>query len=243
MMIEQSTDHPVFHMAQHVIPLAQLVPRYHTIGRCNNYAVLQETPDNPFVAPANIQTIEAFMNRVGYQGVVDKVVERDHYDDDSEDRLEPMSHKDNLENVDDDEHFEKEKKDEEVEKEKEDVKIEKEKIVDENVEKTDEVVKEKVVIDDIREVLDTYNQVGSELTFSKTNEIIKEMPRLIKLATDKDREATPVNISDMVSKEFATHGPKIIEELFQKHMKNTTLNLYPTTSSSTARKLSADLQE
>ncbi|GJZ39655.1 hypothetical protein Tco_0586218 [Tanacetum coccineum] len=32
-----------------------------------------ETPENPFVAPANINTIETFMNRVGYQGVVDKV--------------------------------------------------------------------------------------------------------------------------------------------------------------------------
>ncbi|GJV80777.1 hypothetical protein Tco_1516647 [Tanacetum coccineum] len=32
-----------------------------------------ETPENPFVTPANIYTIEAFMNKVGYQGVVDKV--------------------------------------------------------------------------------------------------------------------------------------------------------------------------
>ncbi|GJQ89152.1 hypothetical protein Tco_0000291 [Tanacetum coccineum] len=32
-----------------------------------------ETPENPFVAPANVNTIEVFMNRVGYQGVVDKV--------------------------------------------------------------------------------------------------------------------------------------------------------------------------
>ncbi|GJZ68951.1 hypothetical protein Tco_0632501 [Tanacetum coccineum] len=31
-----------------------------------------ETPNNPFVAPVNIETIEAFMNKVGYQGVVDK---------------------------------------------------------------------------------------------------------------------------------------------------------------------------
>ncbi|GKA47400.1 hypothetical protein Tco_0740283 [Tanacetum coccineum] len=31
-----------------------------------------ETPENPFVAPANIHTIEKFMNRVCYQGVVDK---------------------------------------------------------------------------------------------------------------------------------------------------------------------------
>ncbi|GJZ84151.1 hypothetical protein Tco_0649490 [Tanacetum coccineum] len=102
----------ILHMAQQVITAAQLVSRYHTIGRCNNYAVLQsipcspeckivkkilldhplsyaltatadvpavdtlhlpvETLKNPFVAPVNIQTIEAFMNRVGYQGVVDK---------------------------------------------------------------------------------------------------------------------------------------------------------------------------
>ncbi|GJX66739.1 hypothetical protein Tco_0301082 [Tanacetum coccineum] len=136
-------------MAQQVIPGAQLVPRYHTIRRCNNYALLQsipcspkckivgkilldhplsyaltatddvlvvylqqfwrivskvldngdtikfmldteeftytvdmfrvtlhfpvETPKNLFLAPVNFQTIKAFMNRVGYQGVVDKV--------------------------------------------------------------------------------------------------------------------------------------------------------------------------
>nr|GEW80979.1 hypothetical protein [Tanacetum cinerariifolium] len=123
-------------MAQQVIPAAQLVPRFHTIGRCNNYALLQsiscsleckivgkilldhplsyalttnrtvsnvpgpedtikfmlntqefiytvdmfrdilyllvETLKYPFVAPANIETIEAFMNRVGNQYVVDK---------------------------------------------------------------------------------------------------------------------------------------------------------------------------
>ncbi|GJX44690.1 retrovirus-related pol polyprotein from transposon TNT 1-94 [Tanacetum coccineum] len=32
-----------------------------------------ETPKNPFFAPSNIHTIDVFMNRVGYQGVVDKV--------------------------------------------------------------------------------------------------------------------------------------------------------------------------
>ncbi|GKA09590.1 hypothetical protein Tco_0688921 [Tanacetum coccineum] len=35
--------------------------------------LLEETLENPFVAPVNIETMEAFMNRVGYQGVVDKV--------------------------------------------------------------------------------------------------------------------------------------------------------------------------
>ncbi|GJY29775.1 hypothetical protein Tco_0405542 [Tanacetum coccineum] len=31
-----------------------------------------ETPDNPFIAPVNIKIIESIMNRVSYQGVVDK---------------------------------------------------------------------------------------------------------------------------------------------------------------------------
>ncbi|GJS84902.1 retrovirus-related pol polyprotein from transposon TNT 1-94 [Tanacetum coccineum] len=35
--------------------------------------LLVKTHENPFVAPTNIHTIEAFMNRVGYQGVVDKI--------------------------------------------------------------------------------------------------------------------------------------------------------------------------
>ncbi|GJY24813.1 hypothetical protein Tco_0398471 [Tanacetum coccineum] len=202
-------------MAQLVIPAAQLVPKYHIIGRCNNYAVLQsipcspeckivgqilldhplsytltatadvpnvqqfvytvdmfrdilhfrvETPKNLFVAPVNIETIETFINKAGYQGVVDKVsafytknlaqpwqtifkvfnriskrieedyhsikddvplvvvpinqpqpvvstqgvhrlqkvVEQEKDDDDSENRLELESHKDNPETVDDD---------------------------------------------------------------------------------------------------------------------------------------------
>ncbi|GJV18332.1 hypothetical protein Tco_1367352 [Tanacetum coccineum] len=33
-----------------------------------------ETPENPFVAPVNIETIEALMNRVSYQGVIDKEI-------------------------------------------------------------------------------------------------------------------------------------------------------------------------
>ncbi|GJW25599.1 hypothetical protein Tco_0039410 [Tanacetum coccineum] len=35
--------------------------------------VIVETPDNPFVALVTVEIIESFMNRVGYQGVVDKV--------------------------------------------------------------------------------------------------------------------------------------------------------------------------
>ncbi|GJS56848.1 hypothetical protein Tco_0651632 [Tanacetum coccineum] len=81
----------------------------------------------------------------------------------------------------------------------------------------------------------TDDVVVPKMTFSKTNEMIKEeMPRLVNLAVNKDCEVDPINVPELISKEFATHGPKMIEELFRKHMQNTTLNLYPTTSSSTA---------
>ncbi|GJW89987.1 retrovirus-related pol polyprotein from transposon TNT 1-94 [Tanacetum coccineum] len=496
----------LFHMAQHVIPAAQLVPQYKSIGRCNNYAMLQsipfspeckivpdtedtikflldteqfiytldmfldtlklpvETPENPFVTPANIHTIEAFMNRVGYQGVVakkkeaiqypqfikliiadmmkkfpnipkrleedyhsikddvlleiddikentprahmsptisdnppetkkrkqavresssprriikkkkqptpsipppgddrerdaideeeiDKLVEgnadeesyasafvdsmfNDEADDvdDTGSKIEPESQKENQEHVsDNDENEQKDNK--ETEKENEEVgneqnivvtkviEIKKETNVD--AEKTNNVVKEKEVADvsgsqeirkeqkqtpipslirsprnvfvsdktiseelpvnvspttattskssstskrkkrsftskqeiyqevllacageEIREVLQHCNTVVPELTVAKTNEMIKtEMSRLVKLAVDKDREVSLVDISDKVSKEFAAHRPKMIEELFRQHMHNTTLNLYPKKSSSNATKSYVDLQQ
>ncbi|GKB42937.1 hypothetical protein Tco_0887879 [Tanacetum coccineum] len=40
---------------------------------CDALKLLVETPDNPFVALVTIEIIESFMNKVGYQGVVDKV--------------------------------------------------------------------------------------------------------------------------------------------------------------------------
>ncbi|GJT99669.1 hypothetical protein Tco_1110008 [Tanacetum coccineum] len=91
----------------------------------------------------------------------------------------------------------------------------------------------------IREVLNHCNNAVPEMMFAKTNEMIKEeIPHLVNLAVNKDREVDPINAQEMISKEFATHAPKMIEELFRKHMQHRTLNLYPTTSSSTA-----DLQQ
>ncbi|GKD30363.1 hypothetical protein Tco_1241141, partial [Tanacetum coccineum] len=78
--------------------------------------------------------------------------------------------------------------------------------------------------DKIQEVLKHYDTIVPELTVAKKNEMLKkEIPRLVKLAVNKDREVSPVDISGMVSKEFVAHGPKLIEELFRKHMQNTTL--------------------
>ncbi|GJU95972.1 hypothetical protein Tco_1320728 [Tanacetum coccineum] len=101
-----------------------------------------------------------------------------------------------------------------------------------------------IFVEKIKEVIQHCDNIVLELTVTTTNEMLKkEMPRLVKLAVNKDREVSPVDISGMVSKEFAAHGPKLIEELFRKHMQNTTLNLYPKTKSSTATTSSADLQQ
>ncbi|GJU22357.1 hypothetical protein Tco_1155699 [Tanacetum coccineum] len=51
-------------------------PTYTVEGELSESEFMQyrvETPENLFVALANIHTIEAFMNRVGYQGVIYKV--------------------------------------------------------------------------------------------------------------------------------------------------------------------------
>ncbi|GJW32275.1 hypothetical protein Tco_0052307 [Tanacetum coccineum] len=102
----------------------------------------------------------------------------------------------------------------------------------------------KLFVEKIKEVLQHCNTIVPELTVAKTNEIIKqEMPHLVKLAVDKDQEVSPVDISGMVSKAFAAHAPKMIEELFRQHIQNTTLNLYPKSSASTATKSSANLQQ
>ncbi|GJW36186.1 hypothetical protein Tco_0144678 [Tanacetum coccineum] len=46
---------------------------------CDTLHLPVETPENPFVAPVNIEIIESFMQSVGYQGVVDKKKDFIHY--------------------------------------------------------------------------------------------------------------------------------------------------------------------
>nr|GEU89922.1 hypothetical protein [Tanacetum cinerariifolium] len=99
-------------------------------------------------------------------------------------------------------------------------------------------------VEKIKEVIQHCDKIVPELTVTMTNEMLKkEMPRLVKLTVNKDREVSSIDISGMVSKEFVSYGPKSIEELFGKHMQNTTLNLYPKTNSSTATTSSVDLHE
>ncbi|GJR14757.1 hypothetical protein Tco_0797409 [Tanacetum coccineum] len=189
-------------------------------------------------------------------------------DDDSGTKIKPESHKENpkvvnddddvnvIEKKDDEKNDEGAKKMDEVVKEKNNGATDSQETRNEQMHipiptpnrsprkdlSSDKTISEELTAK-IREVLDHCNNVVSEMTFAKRNEMIKEeMPRLVNLAVNKDREIVPKNIPELIAKEFATNGPKMIKELFRKHMQNTTLNLYPTTISSTARKSTADLQ-
>ncbi|GKB61573.1 hypothetical protein Tco_0917759 [Tanacetum coccineum] len=336
---------------------------------CDTLKLPVETPENPFVAPANIHTIEAIMNRVGYQGVknesiqyprfikliivdlmkkfpnIPKRLEEDYHsikddvplvsvytmgnvlvrgmlipdalltaeiretndfkeyetvfikqtvkkdDNDSEDRIDPGSHKDNPEVVDDDDDKEREKQDDEMGS------LE---IRNEETQTTiptplralrrmcrrqvNTIIKDRdafhsevpafvsqefkthapKIITKLFEDFVQSNVIHVHPTTSLSNptdssadlqyQLYLKMNRSLQdqsenftlgvaLRLNKDREVSPVDISGMVSKEFVAHGPKLIEELFRKHMQNTTLNLYPKTMSLTATTSSADLQQ
>ncbi|GJV43098.1 hypothetical protein Tco_1427634 [Tanacetum coccineum] len=76
-------------------------------------------------------------------------------------------------------------------------------------------------VEKIKEVIQDCDKLVPELTVTTTNDLLKkEMPRLVKLAVNKDREVSPIDI-----------------------YLNTTLNLYPKIKSSTATTSSTDLQQ
>ncbi|GJX78879.1 hypothetical protein Tco_0327028, partial [Tanacetum coccineum] len=99
----------------------------------------------------------------------------------------------------------------------------------------------------IEELADTISPTTATTSKDLSTSKCKKRPILYKtkilLGITKDREVDPINAQEMISKEFSTHAPKMIEELFRKRMHHTTLNLYPTTSSSNTRKSIADLQQ
>ncbi|GKB95123.1 hypothetical protein Tco_0981260 [Tanacetum coccineum] len=240
---------------------------------CDTLKLPVETPENPFVAPANIHTIEAIMNRVGYQGVknesiqyprfikliivdlmkkfpnIPKRLEEDYHsikddvplvsvytmgnvlvrgmlildalltaeiretndfkeyetvfikqtvkkdDNDSEDRIDPGSHKDNPEVVDDDDDKEREKHDDEM---------------------------------------------GSlEIRNEETQTTI---PTPLINTIIKDRDAFHSEVPAFVSQEFKTHAPKIITKLFEDFVQSNVIHVHPTTSLSNPTDSSADLQ-
>ncbi|GJX21330.1 retrovirus-related pol polyprotein from transposon TNT 1-94 [Tanacetum coccineum] len=126
--------------------------------------------------------------------------------DDSSNRLEPQSHKKNPEHVDD--KNEEKKKDE-----------------------TKDVVEDKENDDHIDHALVGTQEMGSlENRTEKMQTPIPTPPRShrISLSSDKNivqeltdtHDALQAEVPALISKEFAAHAPKIIEELFKNHVQN-----------------------
>ncbi|GKB48197.1 hypothetical protein Tco_0898950 [Tanacetum coccineum] len=208
-----------------------------------------ESTANPFIAPTTIRVIEPFMQKVGYQGVVDKlfhvVVDHTHIDYAALLWWDFLNYVQNKKDVIQYPRFIKliitdlMKKFPSIPQ----LILIPDAFVTDEISATDDYAEYETVIVKIREVLDHCKNVVLELTFAKTNEILKEeVPRLVNLAVNRDREIAPTNVPELISKEFATYVHEIIVELFQKHMQNTTVNLYPTTSSLTATTLTMDIQ-
>ncbi|GJX12431.1 hypothetical protein Tco_0204189 [Tanacetum coccineum] len=86
-----------------------------------------------------------------------------------------------------------------------------------------------------KEMSDKLNNLVPELNVEKTNELMREaISRIVNDTVKKDKEIFSDVVPELVSKEFATHAPKIIEELFKLHMKNKVLNVHPIVSTPTA---------
>ncbi|GJY71691.1 hypothetical protein Tco_0475394 [Tanacetum coccineum] len=234
-----------------------------------------ETPDNPFVTPVNIETIEVFMNKVGYQGVVDKVsafytknlaqpwqtmfkkfpeipqrIEEDYHsvkDDiplvvctllgipvwgcDTEDRLEPGSHKDKPENVVDDDDKYDEKVDEKEGGETGSLET-----------KTDKMHTPILTPPrSLRTILSSDKNITHELT--ETELIENNLKPCIAAMIIEDRDAFRFEVPDLVSQEFNAQAPKIIEDLFKNYVQINVIQVHPTTTTSSKTTSSADLQQ
>ncbi|GKA91739.1 hypothetical protein Tco_0813664 [Tanacetum coccineum] len=299
-----------------------------------------ETPENLFVAPANIHTIEAFMNRVGYQDVIDKVsaffmknlaqpwktmfkvfnrclttrtsghdqtkinilqlfhvlivadlmkkfpnipkrLEEDYHsikddvplrthritpsahrsptvfasppetkkrhqikgksssprnslkitikrnqlvekdDDDSEDRIEPGSHKDNPEVVVDDDDNEREKKDDEMGRALRRM-----------------CRRQGYMIQDMERKCVSIAKFWE--THNKIDDILHEV--VLQIA-ENDPDAFRSEVPAFISQEFKAHAPAIIEELFKNHVQFNVIHVHPTTTTSTETESSTNLRK
>ncbi|GKD84333.1 hypothetical protein Tco_1355487, partial [Tanacetum coccineum] len=76
-----------------------------------------------------------------------------------------------------------------------------------------------------------------------TNEIIENNLSLVLVKEImKERDTYQEIVPALISKEFADHAPKMIEELFQTYIQNNVITVHPATSSSTVIPSFADLQ-
>ncbi|GJT71446.1 hypothetical protein Tco_1030732 [Tanacetum coccineum] len=89
--------------------------------------------------------------------------------------------------------------------------------------------KHKILPGSVAELSRRSGQLREQLTDTFiTKEYFEAIPRMVNDAVKKDREIFADVVPKMVLKEFSTHAPKIIEELFKRHMENKVLNVHPT---------------
>ncbi|GJU75198.1 hypothetical protein Tco_1272268 [Tanacetum coccineum] len=69
--------------------------------------------------------------------------------------------------------------------------------------------------------------------------LLKHITNVVK----KEREASQAAVPALILQECVVHASKITEELFRIHMKNTLINVHPTTSASTATITTLELQQ
>ncbi|GJZ13391.1 hypothetical protein Tco_0548621 [Tanacetum coccineum] len=85
------------------------------------------------------------------------------------------------------------------------------------------------------------HDIVPKIASNATNDLIEDnLSRIVANAVKKDRESSQAVIPALISQGFDVHAPKIIEELFKIHMQNAVLNVYPTSSDSTATTTTSD---
>nr|GEU95644.1 retrovirus-related Pol polyprotein from transposon TNT 1-94 [Tanacetum cinerariifolium] len=97
--------------------------------------------------------------------------------------------------------------------------------------------------DNDNDVHDDHALIKTQIALRATNDLIED--NLKRVVTDiimQERDSLQAEVPAL-SKEFADHAPKIIEELFNTHMQNYVIIVHPTTSTSTAPTTFADLQQ
>ncbi|GJU90260.1 hypothetical protein Tco_1302683 [Tanacetum coccineum] len=192
--------------------------------------LLVKTPKNPFVAPVNIQTIEAFMYRVGYQDVVDKddtllvsvyttrnVLVRGMLISDAFLTEEIRATDDFKEyetvSIDDDD-FEDRL---EPESHKENPEYVDDDVDEEKVDEEKDVDTGRCADVKVDRVL---HEIVLQLAEKATDDLIENNLKPSIVATIiEDRDAFHLELPDLVSPEFNAQAPKTIKELFKNYIK------------------------
>ncbi|GJS98293.1 retrovirus-related pol polyprotein from transposon TNT 1-94 [Tanacetum coccineum] len=178
-----------------------------------------------------------------------QVVEGEKYDDDSEDRLEPGSHKKNPEyvNDDDDEENVYEKKDAEIGS------LETRTGEMQTPITTPPRSPRTILSSDnkyshlpgaLRRMCRRQGYMIQNMERKATDDLIENnLKPSIAATIIEDRDAFGLEVPNLVSQEFNAQAPKIIEELFKNYIQSNVIQVYPTTTTSTETTSSVDLQQ